>query len=225
MCEEIGVNTRPAKIQIDANDPESNSVWIVPLFSWYAKPEEDKDDSLYSPAPRHLKEDTKLSEQVWMDNHLCKWDSLPKGMTPSQYFHKLNSDRVSQHYDTPVISFSHFVPRLDLVRQDDSDTAQVTKFRNRHYLGEAPKFQGGMSGFNFTRYAGSKSLESALWKIGSTIHVYGHQHRNRDRKIEGVRYVSHCLGNVKEQKEGWTWGLDEWQGPKQIWPQVSDPVS
>ena len=160
-----------------------------------------------------------------MDNHLCKWDSLPKDVTASKYFSSLNTERCTRQYDAPVISFSHFVPRLELVRQEKEDADEVNRFRMRHHLGEAPSYQGGMAKFNFTRYAGSKTLEADIRKVKAIVHVYGHQHRNRDREVEGLRYVSHCLGNIKEQKEGWTWGLDEWKGPKQIWPAVkSDPA-
>ena len=218
MCAEIGIHTDPAKIQTTAKDSGSSEVWIVPLFSWYSKPEEEESDSLYAPGSRLLHEDRKFCEQGWMDNRLCKWDSLPKGMTPSQYFSVLNADRLAQSYDAPIISFSHFLPRLELVQEDDKDHAEVKKFRDRHYMGEAPKFQGGIVGFNFSRYAGCKRLEKSIRKLGSCIHVHGHQHRNRDREVDGIRYVSHCLGSLKEQEEGWTWGMEEWKGPKQIWP-------
>jgi hypothetical protein len=222
MCAEIGVHTDPVKIHTAPDESGSSDVWIVPLFSWYAKPEEDAEDSLYESGPRYLHEDLKFCEQGWMDNRLCKWDSLPVGFTPSKYFSVLNSDRVAKTYDAPIISFSHFVPRLELLHEDDAtDHAEVKRFRDRHYMGEAPKFQGGVVGFNFSRYAGCKRLEQAIRRLGSRVHIHGHQHRNRDREVEGVRYVSHCLGSVQEQEEGWTWGLEEWKGPKQIWPEKS----
>lgn len=227
LCSTIGVITSPTKVCIrddaDTTDSEtdklqSNAVWIIPLFSWYAKPEEDPNDSLYRPPSVSLHEDVEFSEQVWMDNHLCKWTTIG-GSTASQYFARLNESNVQQTYDAPIISFSHFVPRYDLIRQSDEDIIEVNKFRMAHSLGEAPQFQGGILKFNFTRYAGSQTLERQIRQLKPEVHVYGHQHRNRDRQIDGIRYISHCLGNMKEQKEGWTWGLDEWKGPKLIWPQ------
>ena len=54
--------------------------------------------------------------------------------------------------------------------------------------------------FNFSRVAGDQRIENQIRRLKSGIHVYGHQHRNRDRTIAGVRYVSHCLGNKSERK-------------------------
>ena len=91
----------------------------------------------------------------------------------------------------PVISFSHFLPRVELVFSD------WERFRAG----------GGVTGndrapeFNFTRVAGCRQLDAQLRKLGSTLHLYGHQHRNRDREIDGVRYVSHCLGYPPEWPE------------------------
>jgi hypothetical protein len=67
---------------------------------------------------------------------------------------------------------------------------------------------GGVTGqdrapeFNFTRVAGCRQLDEQLRMLGSVLHLYGHQHRNRDRMIDGVRYVSHCLGYPPEWREG-----------------------
>ena len=72
-------------------------------------------------------------------------------------------------------------------------------------------------GFNFSRVAGSTLIEKQIRSLNSNIHVYGHQHINRDKIIDGVRYVSHCLGYPKERQRGMTRGLDE--GLKVIWPQ------
>ena len=51
-----------------------------------------------------------------------------------------------------------------------------------------------------------------------TVHVFGHQHRNWDMVIAGVRYGAHCLGCPNDQTDGWTWGASEWDGQKQVWP-------
>ena len=157
-----------------------------------------------------------MNYQMWMDNHLCKW---PEGSQPqSLYFSSLNAAAVSQTFDAPVISFSHFLPRKDLILATDHDRMMVDK--ERQLMNKQPSTaqrQGGVKGFNFTRYAGCQILESQIRKLSSVVHVYGHQHRNRDREIDGVRYVSHCLGYPSERKEGWTWGMVKWMGPKLIW--------
>ena len=198
----------------------SASVWIVPLHSWYAKPEDDPAESLYAKPPSHVKEEVKKFEEYWMDNHMCKWMPLPEGESLAKAFTGMNQNLVSAKYDAPVISFSHFLPRQDLIAADETDYEEVSKVRKQNKLGDIPKFQGGIPGFNFSRYAGCVTLEKQIRQLGSVVHVYGHQHRNRDRTVDGIRYVSHCLGTPKEQKEGWVYGIQEWKGPKQIWPAV-----
>jgi len=69
--------------------------------------------------------------------------------------------------------------------------------------------------FNFSRVAGSAGLEEQIRRLGSSVHVYGHQHRNRHRLIDGVLYVSHCLGYPRERERGQIRGLGD--GPKMIW--------
>ena len=211
-CKDIGVHTDPKKISLD--DTSKEYAWIVPLFAWYATPE-DSTDSLYVTS---LTEDVKLTTSLWMDNRMCIWPDYPN-IPPSKYFTDLNKDRVKV-YDAPVISFSHFLPRQDLIRADETDDERMTAERRRMGLSEldTPRRQGAMAGFNFTRYAGCSTLERQLRQIGSRVHVFGHQHRNRDRTVDGVRYVSHCLGYKRERQQGLICGIGEWMGPKQVWP-------
>ncbi len=190
-------------------------VWIVPLFSWYATPEEDFLDTLYIQHP-HIRDDLRKAEAFWMDNHMCRWPSL-NGKTKSKFFSDMNLELINKAYDGPVITFSHMVPRRELIGPTTQDRDAVNHDRHKRGLGDAPKWTPPIDGFNFTRYAGAHVVDTQLRKIGAKIHVYGHQHRNRDRVIDGVHYISHCMGNVTEQKEGWTYGLLDWKGPKQIW--------
>lgn len=105
----------------------------------------------------------------------------------------------------------------------DSDDNQKTseEKRRRGLTTLIEGRQGAAKSFNFTRFAGSQTIENQLRQVGAAIHVYGHQHRNRDRCIEGVRYISHCLGSTGEQQKGLITGMDEWKGPKQILPSPS----
>jgi ribulose bisphosphate carboxylase small subunit len=54
--------------------------------------------------------------------------------------------------------------------------------------------------FNFSRVAGSTLIEKQIRALGSRVHVYGHQHRNRSRYYEGTWYVSNCLGYRAERE-------------------------
>ncbi|XP_070541582.1 uncharacterized protein [Ptychodera flava] len=210
MCEVIDVYTKPKRMTTG----EGQDIIIVPLYSWYSTPEEDLDDSLYHCGPEP--EDKEKMNKMWMDNHFCIWPKLDTSR--SKYFAKLNEEHIKQ-YDVPVISFSHFLPRIDLVLPTKEEDEAVVKERQLLSLPEMKlQRQGAFPGFNFTRFAGCKVLETQIRQLGSKVHVHGHQHRNRDRIVNNVRYVSHCLGYRMEREKGLMWGLCEWKGPKQVWP-------
>ncbi|XP_064630669.1 acyl-carrier-protein phosphodiesterase PptH-like [Lineus longissimus] len=219
MCERNGIHTKPGKLSLSAKD----HIWIVPLYSWYATPEEDANDATY--ITPQVPENIEKNRQMWMDNFACKWPDLVE--TRSKYFANLNDEMLkpSLPFDGPVISFSHFLPRTDLILSSKEEEDAIKKERERLNLEDttAPKRQGGVAGFNFSRYAGAKCLETQIRSFKSTVHVHGHQHRNRDRTIDGVRYVSHCLGYGHEREKGLLWGLHELDnGPRQVWPLVNN---
>ena len=230
MCYDIGVHTDAKKIRIktpcdletfddlslesleDSLETPHDFVWIVPLFSWYATPSDDREHSLYVSYPS---EDVEKTKAVWMDNRMCVWPENPK-FSPAKYFADLCKDRVKT-YDAPVISFSHFLPLRQLCKPDEDDIERVESNRSRLGLcKEFPPYQGALAGFNFTMYAGCSYLEHQIRQMHSKVHVFGHQHRNRDRMVDGVRYISHCLGYKREVQQGLMYGIED--GLKQIWP-------
>ncbi|HEX7284613.1 MAG TPA: metallophosphoesterase [Candidatus Angelobacter sp.] len=136
-----------------------DDVALVPLHAWY-------DYSFGQPSPDLL--------QRWADYQMCLW---PAG---------LNQEEITQHFlsqnqllppDTmkPVISFSHFVPRSDLV--PDSGTAG-------HFLRPV---------------LGSQALDVQIRKLGAFMHVYGHYHVNGRQEREGVVYLNNALGYPREE--------------------------
>lgn len=212
LCDTIDdVYIRPIKVQCCDN----TAAWVVPIFSWYAKPEDDLQNSLFVGRDS---EDAELSNKVWMDNRLCRWPRIQG--TVAQYFAQLNEDIVARDYDAPVISFSHFLPRVELIPASDEEMKQVQEERKKLSLPslDNPRAQGSQVQFNFTRFAGCKTIEVQIRKLGSKVHVHGHQHRNRDRVIDEVRYVSFCLGYPRERSMGVIWGVSGGKGPRQIWP-------
>jgi len=219
VCDQTGVRYMPKKIKVvPKGGGQAENVWIVPLFSWYATPEEDAQDSLYV-KPQH-QENVELMYNMWMDNKMCQWPQLPGGQSKSRYFAQMNEPYVQRTYDAPVITFSHMLPRRELIGATEEDMKHVSRERVKSGCAQLNtnccKLQGGAKGFNFARVAGCHILDKQIRKIGSALHIYGHQHRNRDRVIESVRYVSHCLGKPAEQKEGWTYNYRS--GPKLVWP-------
>ncbi|XP_046554949.1 uncharacterized protein LOC124264251 [Haliotis rubra] len=215
LCNELGIGTKPELLCVS----HMAAVWIVPLFSWYSTPQEDPEDSLYVAPQNPVGEDK--SDHMWMDNHMCVWPSSKE--TRSKYFADLNSQTCSKQYADPVISFSHFLPRTDLIKPSDTELAEIETDRKRLGLESAveahKKGHINPRSFNFTRFAGCKVLEAQIRQIGSSVHVFGHQHRNKDRTVDGVRYVSHCLGYKRERVAGLVSGIDDCT-PKQIWPSI-----
>ena len=183
---ELRALCRAAGIRVDpfTGSLAGQSVRIIPLLSWYLKPEEGP-GSLFLPKPG---EDPEL--RMWADNHRIKWPALPDNLTPAEHLLALNSSPMPGER-LPVISFSHFLPRVELVFSD----------WERFQAGGGVTGNDRVPEFNFTRVAGCRQLDAQLRKLGSTTHLYGHQHRNRDREIDGVRYVSHCLGYPPEWPE------------------------
>ncbi len=145
LCDALGVRTRPAGL---------DGVWIVPLFSWY-EAEFDTDGDAET---REL--------EAWSDFHFCRW---PEAVRPCDFFLAINEPHL-RPYDAPVVSFSHFLPRRDLL-----PPAKYLRFRG------------------LPRVAGCAALDAQVRATGSRLHVFGHSHINVDREIDGVRYVQNAL--------------------------------
>jgi hypothetical protein len=164
-------------------------------LSWYDKPEAGR-SSLF--LPKAEAGDEMLD--AWADEHYVRW---PAGESASAYFLGSNVPHLGRVYDAPVITFSHFLPRTDLMFPPRPDGAPC------------PSTWPIPRGFNFSRVAGTWMLEQQIRKLSSRVHVYGHQHRNRWVTIDGVHYVSHCLGYPHERKSGCIGYFEP--GPRVIW--------
>ena len=179
--------------------PETiHHVSIVPLFSWYTSPD-DGEDSLYWPKPG---EDE--SNRMWSDNLFVKWPNSKFPKSASQYFFKLNNKVLENNYSDIVITISHFIPRKEMMFSEYPPILNPERIKK---YDRSPEF-------NFSRVAGSALIEKQIRQVGSSLHVYGHQHINRDREIDGVRYVAHCLGYPNERKRGVIKGIE--QGLKEL---------
>lgn len=196
-----------ARYGIQTQAQQNAEYIIAPVFSWYSL-EEDGADSLTA-----IKQGEDASSSMWMDLHRCQW--------PAHISHKCryflsqsNRQAVLAHKalnpGKPVISFSHFLPTQALIFPD---------LKTRSYIPRYP--QDPHPQFNFTRVAGSRLIEEYLEQIGSDIHVYGHQHRNKQAQLtsanshKGRLYISHCLGYPAEPEITPTGSRLE---PLKIWP-------
>jgi len=141
---------------------------IVPMLGWY-------DYSFGRPSDE--------LRAVWMDFRACRW---PEGFDPERiaaYFDARNDEDLAieaasneaasnqRATDSKVITFSHFLPRIDVM----------------------PWYIPGASRGLYP-ILGSTRIETRLRRLGSSLHVYGHSHVNRDVHIEGVRYVNNAFG-------------------------------
>lgn len=162
LCAELGVRTAPAR---------AAGAWVVPLFSWY------------EPAFDVAGEGDESQLEAWADRYFCRW---PAGAAPPhEIFLRMNLPHL-RGYDAPVVTFSHFVPRPDLI-----PAVRYLLFRGLPLV------------------AGSEGIERQLRAVGSRVHVFGHTHIARDREIEGVRYVQN---HFRASDAGSPFAL-VWSGP------------
>jgi predicted phosphodiesterase len=132
---------------------------IVPLQGWY-------DYTFGLPTA-----DLKLS---WADFHACRWpDSWSMEDVTTQF---LGMNGYRRHSDDEiVISFSHFVPRIDVL-------SELARNINRSLL----------------PVLGATRLEQRVRELRSIIHVYGHSHINRSVILSDTLYVNNALAYPSE---------------------------
>ena len=133
---------------------------IVPLLAWY--------DYSFGPPDRDL-------ARTWMDYRACAWPSDYGAAEVTAHFLACNEPSLLDAAGT-VISFSHFLPRIDVM----------------------PKRAEGARWFY--PVLGTDRLERQIRRLGSTIHAYGHSHVNRHVTIDGVRYVNNAFGYPHERR-------------------------
>ena len=136
-------------------------VSIIPLLGWY-------DYSFGEPSGELLAN--------WMDYRCCRW---PNGFTDKDvaaHFAALNYEP-STTAGGKVITYSHFLPRIDLMPEYIPSVHRV-----------------------LYPVLGSVQLERQLRKLKSGTHIYGHSHVNRQVKIDGVSYINNAFGYPSETR-------------------------
>ena len=164
LCDELNVSTKPARF---------DDVWVVPLFSWY--------DGVFDGETN----DENSAKLAWVDFHLCKWPQEAKPLP--DYFLRMNTSHL-ESYDAPVVTFSHFIPRPDLL-----PPKQYMRFS---WLPSVSICAG---------------LDAQIRELESKVHVCGHTHTTFDTVIDGVRYVQNAVRYPKERR------VDQ-EAVKLIWP-------
>ena len=153
LCEELDVITQPMRFE---------DFWVVPLFSWY--------DGIFESESSQ----NGAARKVWADFHYCKW---PEGAAPlADYFLRLNEPHLKS-YDAPVITFSHFIPRSDLL--PPKEYLRISWLASVSICAE---------------------LEDQIRQLESSVHICGHTHTTFDRVIDNVRYVQNAVRYPKERR-------------------------
>lgn len=137
------------------------SLYIVPLLGWYDYTFGAPSDALRA---------------GWMDFVACRW---PDGFEPQEislHFAALNQTGVPEGVER-VITFSHFVPRIDLL---------PSSLPAEHRM--------------LFPVLGSTHIDTQLRRLNSQLHVYGHSHINRHRLIDGVTYINNAFGYPHEER-------------------------
>jgi predicted phosphodiesterase len=134
------------------------TVSIVPLLGWY-------DYSFGDP--------TGALRSKWMDYRACVWPEDFGAGAITTYFVQRNAELLGTHNGT-VISFSHFLPRRDLMPSSPRAT------------------------YPLDPVMGTTRLEDQIRTMRPSLHVYGHSHFNRRLNIDGITYINNALGYPHE---------------------------
>jgi predicted phosphodiesterase len=155
LCRELDVKITP-----DLFKSGDLACWIVPLFSWYRS-----DFARASSAPDILS----------MDEHYCRWPA--RIGDPADFFLSLNESALALPKDGhPIISFSHFLPRPDLLPRSQ-DPAAIA----------------------LAAFAGDRRLDAQIRRLGSSLHIFGHSHEAREEVCDGIRYLQNSIGYPRER--------------------------
>jgi predicted phosphodiesterase len=135
---------------------------IIPLFSWYDLSFGKLSDKLYT---------------RWMDFSHCRWpENLETPAAQNSFFLQKN-DIEARSADQVVITFSHFLPRIDLMPDYIPH-----RFRDIYPV------------------LGSPLLDQQIRNLNSKIHIYGHSHVNRIQSVRGIKYINNAFGYPSETR-------------------------
>ena len=192
LCKKIGVYTTFKVIHLLHS---SESLFIFPLFSWY----ESHFDSEINTYNNNNNNNTGSSSPTfdetlyfWSDFSVCVWpfaaSTVPELLAiqyrvsdallkKNEVYFSLADHYFSIFPSSTNISFSHFVPREDLIPSSELLTFKPLR-----------------------KVAGSVKIEKQIVKCKSDIHIFGHTHMKYDAMREGRRYVQNPLGYPRERQ-------------------------
>lgn len=139
------------------------SLSIIPLFGWY-------DYSFGQPSREMIK--------TWADYLACTWPANYDEQSITEYFISINEPFVTEcNTNRFIISFSHFLPRIDVM------PCYIPDDKRRLYP-----------------VLGTTLLEKQIRRLGSQIHVYGHSHVNNQVMKDNTLYINNAFGYPYETR-------------------------
>ena len=139
----------------------TDSLSIVPMKAWY-------DFSFGEPSDTLLKR--------WIDFGACKWPEGFDGDRITQHFLALNIPDLDIRNDF-VITFSHFLPRIDLMPSFIPERKQLVY-----------------------PVLGTNLLDEQIRQLQPNMHIYGHSHVNNWVDIDGILYINNAFGYPSETR-------------------------
>ena len=126
---------------------------IVPLLGWY--------DYSFGEPGDYLK-------SAWADYRACRWPHGYDEAAITRWFVERNPTRLAPELEGAemVISFSHFLPRIDLMPD------RIPEKHRRLYP-----------------ILGANVLDAQLRQLGASMHIYGHSHVNRHVTVDGLSLI------------------------------------
>ncbi|MCX7921660.1 MAG: metallophosphoesterase [Clostridia bacterium] len=132
-----------------------NTISVIPLYGWY-------DYSFGNPSSE--------IQNIWADYMACRWPRNYDEKTITAHFTSMNEAALTIKNDI-VISFSHFVPRIDLMPGFIPPDKRV-----------------------LYPVLGSYFIEKQIRSLKPQIHVYGHSHVNNSVVKDGIQYINNAFG-------------------------------
>lgn len=167
LCKELQVYTTAAYV---------GGAIVAPVLAWYhASWDTEPEIKGWKGIVSH--------EMLMSDFRCCKWPSPLSALDDSlaRYFDEMNESNWrgankrhlealrAAHPGAPLITFSHFVPRIELTPE-------------KRYL----YFP------NLLKASGSDPLARRVESLQPHIHVFGHTHFGWDETLDGIRYIQVC---------------------------------
>ena len=168
LCDELGVRRTPHVM---------GGCVVAPLCAWHhAAFDREPEVTGWNGIPP--------ASQVISDFYLCKFPGLSQTDDSVAAALDARNDEGAiaalrrAHPTLPLVTFSHFVPRPELVPE-------------KRYL-----FVPALA-----KAVGSTFLETRVARLQPDVHVFGHTHFGWDATLDGVRYVQACLAYPRERRD------------------------